>query len=120
MRIRAATIGVLVAEGAVLLWLNLRMPAWLAEYRINTHLPPENLDPITTFLFFRGWPWTPCAYCASGLSQWHPDGYVPLAAWGDVLVFVLALGISGVTCEWLCRRWRSSMANNPQLGSIQR
>src|SRR6516225_988991 len=109
MKIRFATMYCLVAVGGVLLWLNLRIPGWLEEYRFNTNRPPESLDPITKFLFFRGWPFTPCAYCYTNLSGWHPDrsdGYVQLAAYADVIIFILVLAITGVICEWCCRFWK--------------
>jgi hypothetical protein len=111
MQLRRGTIGLLVAVGAILLWLNLRTPVWLAEYHIRPNRPPENVDLITRFLFFRGWPWTPCLYCAGGLSTWDPDVYVQLAAWGDVLVLVLTLAMSCVAAEWLGGRWRPPRAN---------
>src|SRR6266446_471627 len=100
MKISFATMSCSVAAGAVLLWLNLRIPGWLEEYRYNTNRPPESLDPITKFMFFRGWPFTPCGYCYSNLSGWHPDGIVQLAAFADILVSILVLAITGVICEW--------------------
>lgn len=104
MRNRLPTICSLVAVGGILLWLNLRIPGPVAE-AFNTNRPPEDVDPITKFLFFRGWPFTPCEYCYFSLSGWHPDGYVQLAAFADVLIFVLVLAITSVTCEWCCRFW---------------
>src|SRR4051795_1557161 len=94
MKIKPATICCLSAVGGVLLWLNLQMPGWVAMY--NTDRPPGNLDPVTTFLFFRGWPFTPCAYCVGGLSRWDPDGYVQMAAFADVLAFIFSLAITGM------------------------
>lgn len=109
MRISLATICCLVAVGGVLLWLNLRTPEWLEGYGLNTSRPPEGLDPVTKFLFFRGWPFPPCGYCYTNLAGWHPDrsdGWVQLAALADVLIFLLALAVTGVVCEGCCRSWK--------------
>jgi len=84
MRIRIPTMCVPVAVSGVLLFLNLRIPEWVAEtYNVNN--PPHDADPVTRFLFFRGWPFTPCEYAVGGLSRWDSDGYPQLAAFADVL-----------------------------------
>jgi hypothetical protein len=110
MRISITTLCCLVAVGGILLWLNLRTPEWLEEYGLSTSRPPEGLDPVTEFLFFRGWPFTPCGYCDVNLAGWHPDrsnGDVQLAALADVLSFFLVLAVTGVVCEWCCRFWKT-------------
>lgn len=98
----------LLIVAGLLLWLNLRIPGWVHEFRFNTNNPPATLDPITKFLFFRGWPFTPCGYCDGNLSGWHPErssGFVQSAAFADVVIFFLVLAIAGVLCESYWRFW---------------
>jgi hypothetical protein len=120
MKISFATTCCVVVVAGVLLWLNLRSPEWLQGYGLNTNSPPEGLDPITKVLFLRGWPFVPCGYCYLNLSGWHPDrsgGSVQLAAFADILIFILVLAITGVICEWCSRFWkRRQTARSSSVG----
>src|SRR6266436_4783196 len=101
MRIHRATIIGMTVVGLLLLWLNMRTPEWAKAY--NTNSPPEDVDPLTRLLFFRGWPFTPCGYCVLS-GKWHTDRYAQMAAMADVAVFLLAVVTTGMICEWFWHR----------------
>jgi hypothetical protein len=96
-RVHLPTVIILTLVGGVLLWLNLQP----TKYQdLMNMLPPDDLDPITRALFYRGWPLSPFMLCPVHGMKYHPeDGPTSLA-----LVLLAALGCIS---EWWIRRGRA-------------
>jgi hypothetical protein len=96
----------LVLVSGVFLWLNLR-PTGL-EQAFNLR-PPDELDPLTRALFYRGWPLSPCTVCVYRGMRWHPEEsfcQVPLLL--DALVALGTLAVIGCAWEVYIRRRKQS------------
>lgn len=90
MRFKPVTLIVLLVIGAGLFLLNLHVPESISKtYLIDR--PPEGIDPVTSFMFFRGWPLHPCDYCVGSIARWDPDWRVEAVAVLDLVVFLATL-----------------------------
>jgi hypothetical protein len=102
MRLHRRTYLAMVAIAIPLVWLNLRInPEARSAFNIDN--APNDVDPVTRFLFFRGWPFTPCMYCFLS-GKWHPDATVQMAAFADLLILIGGVIIVGFIYEWYFRR----------------
>ncbi len=115
MKIQTITVSALFAAGGVLLWLNMQIPDRIANLH-NINRTPDEIDPLTKLLFYRGWPFHPSDYCVFGLSNAHPDWKVQLAAFMDVIIFLFALTITGVVFEVCCRYWSKRKVDETMEG----
>lgn len=82
-KIHLATALVLVATAALLAWGNLQVSRFTQDF--NNDVPPD-VDPVTQYFFYRGWPLSPCWFCMIRSMRFRADGF-PLFL---VLVFDLA------------------------------
>jgi hypothetical protein len=93
------------------LWLNVRTTK-IEDVMMMDRGRPDEVDPVTYRLFYRGWPLSPCMYCGTRGMQWDPRNG---GGGQDALLFdaLLALGVlAGVAfaCEWCIARlkaWRA-------------
>jgi hypothetical protein len=100
-RVHPVTAVVLALIAGTLLWANLRPAGWQKEFNV---MAPDELDPITRAMFWRGCPLCPfmvCPYrhmtlCSSGLE------WMPLVL--DGLLFVAALFAARRACDWFFRK----------------
>jgi hypothetical protein len=97
-----ATFALVMAAAAALVWMNLRVHE--LKLSLIKAAPPE-LDPITRYLFFRGWPLSPFEVCAFHGMKFHPEeSPVQFALVLDFAVAGLVLFGVAVLSEWLIRR----------------
>jgi hypothetical protein len=98
----------LILVAGVLVWLNFRVTAdqtWLGHIE-----PPDELNPLTRSLFFRGWPLSPWMLCPFHGMKWHPEEiFCELALVLDAVVALLVLAALGYACEW----WVRGRRRNP-------
>jgi hypothetical protein len=83
----------------IFLWANLR----LTGYEEFGGLPDE-LDPITKEMFWRGWPLSPCMICEYRRMSFHPSGIEGCALVFDGILFLFALFATRTVSE-RCLRW---------------
>ena len=86
----------------VLLWANLRNSGWQEVWNERA---PEGLDPVTTAMFYRGWPLAPFMVCIIYFNRFRPGGVEGLALVFDWLLLFAALYATKAACERLLR-WR--------------
>lgn len=102
-KVHSATVVVLIFCAGILLWANLRPTGWERELSLK---PPRELDPITRWMFYRGWPVSPWMLCSVHGMKWHPEeSFVQLALVVDGVVSIVMLTAVGVALEWGLRRW---------------
>ena len=100
-RLTIATLIVLVATADLLVWANLRVSGDALSF--NEVAPPE-LDPVTRFFFFRGWPLSPWKFCLiHGLRFRAESSPIRLILVLDLVVAgSVLLGVTFL-CNWLVR-----------------
>lgn len=103
--IHLATGLIMVPTAGLLVWANLQESR--AAHDLGHDVPPE-LDPVTGYFFYRGWPLSPCWFCLTHGMRFRPDGS-PL--W---LILVLDLVVAGLVlfavaflCNWIIEWLRS-------------
>jgi hypothetical protein len=89
---------VLTLLTGILLWANLRPTEWQEEYFGGVDAPP-GLDPITTAMFWRGWPLSPCMVCLVHGLEFHPSGIEQCVLAFDGFLFVTAVFAARAVCE---------------------
>lgn len=105
-RVHPATGILLALVAGTLLWANLRPTGWQREFN---QMPPDQLDPVTKSMFYRGWPLPPCMVCLVHGMRFDPsDGAVHLALVFDGVLFAVALFVVKGVCELCFRRRRGN------------
>jgi hypothetical protein len=66
---------------------------------------PEELDPITKAMFYRGWPLAPFMVCLVHGLRFHAKGFEGCVLVLDGVLFLIALYTTKAVCERLLR-WR--------------
>lgn len=104
-----ATQVIVIYVASILLWANLRDAGW--QEALN-QIPPKGLDPLATWMFFRGWPAPPFDSCPKRGITFLAD---PLSVYSvlffDAFVFVVA-----VFMAWFLSEWWFCPSNNETLG----
>lgn len=103
-----ATAMVLVATAALLAWANLQVSRAARDF--NYDVPPD-VDPVTQYFFYRGWPLSPCWFCMTRHMQFRADGFpLFLVLVFDLAVAQLALFAVARLCHWTIERLRRRRA----------
>jgi hypothetical protein len=99
LKIHLATAVVMVPTATLLVWANLHVSS--DAHSLGEDAPPE-LDPVTRYFFFRGWPLSPWKFCLIHGLRFRPEGgtvhlvlVLDLVAAGSVLLAVALL------CNWI-------------------
>lgn len=113
-RIHLATALVLVATATLLAWANLQVSRAAEDF--NHDVPPD-VDPITRYFFYRGWPLSPCWFCPIRHMQFRADGFpLFLVLVLDLAVAQLALFAVARFCNWTIERLRRRRAQREAEG----
>jgi hypothetical protein len=103
-RVHPATGILLALVAGTLLWANLRPTGWQREFN---EMPPDQLDPVTKSMFYRGWPLSPFMVCPIYFMKFQPgDGAVHGALVLDGVLFAVVLLVVRGVCELCFRRRR--------------
>ena len=112
-RLHWPTAVVLTVVAGGILWLNVR-PTQLEERLMMRSLPPDELDPLTYRLFYRGWPLPPFMFCGERGMEWDPhNGGSQAALLFDAFFAVGVLAGVGCACEGLIVRLKASGGCSP-------
>ncbi|WP_435009280.1 hypothetical protein P12x_000532 [Tundrisphaera lichenicola] len=104
--VRPITVVFLALLTGAWIWANLRETGWQEVWNED---PPEELDPVTKSMFYRGWPLAPFILCPIRRMSFRPGGLESLVVVFDW--FVLLVGLSLARFVWeLCSRWRDRRA----------
>jgi len=104
-----AAIVMIVPAAALLVWANLHLNSDGLSFAAGEEAPPE-LDPVTRYFFFRGWPLSPCMVCLVHGLRFRPEGS-PVR-----LVLVLDLVVAGLVLlgvPLLCNRIVQCLRRGP-------
>jgi hypothetical protein len=103
---RATTFGLVVVAATVLVWMNLRVAGAIREMNLDPiRATPLELDSVTHYMFFRGWPLSPYAVCVFHGMKFHPDeSPVRFVLVLDFAVAGMVLFGVAVLSEWFIRR----------------
>lgn len=99
-RSRLALLGIQAVTLGVLFWANLRISGKVHFFWYNSIGAPQELDPITRFMFFRGWPIAPFEWCVMNTFEWQ-GGRLAYAA---LLVDLLIAGAIFFSVRWVGKR----------------
>jgi hypothetical protein len=108
-----ATLVVAVATAVLLVWANLHVSR---DARAFNEVAPPELDPVTRYFFFRGWPLSPWTFCLIHGLRFRTEGS-PIR-----LVLVFDLVIAGMALFGAClfgnrlARW---LRSPPSVGTAQ-
>ncbi len=83
------------------IWANLRNSGWQEVWGGDI---PEELDPVTKAMFYRGWPLAPFMVCIIYFNRFRPGGLEGLVLVFDWLVLIAALSLARFVCERCCHR----------------
>jgi len=100
------TFVLVVATATGLVWMNLRVASAVGEMNFDPiRVTPLELDSVTHYMFFRGWPLSPYEVCVFHGMRFHPEES-PVR-----FVLVLDFAVAGmvifgvaVMSEWFIRR----------------
>jgi len=108
-RLPIAALIVVVETAALLVWANLHVSSDARSF--NEDAPPE-LDPVTRYFFFRGWPLSPFKFCLiHGLRFRTESSPIRLVLVLDLaLAGLVLLGVSFL-CNWLVQSMRKGPAS---------
>jgi len=100
--VRPITVFFLALLTGAWIWANLRASGWQEEWGGDI---PEELDPVTKAMFYRGWPLAPFMFCIIYFNRFRPGGLEGLVLVFDWLVLIAALSLARFVCE-RCFHWR--------------
>lgn len=80
------------------IWANLRPTVWQRDF--GDQRPPAGLDPITSGMFYRGWPLSSCWFSLFHGMRFQADILQPMALVFDWLVLVVALMLARIAFAW--------------------
>lgn len=103
--VHPATAVLMALLTAAWLWANLRPTAWQQDFAGGEAAPP-GLDPVTTAMFWRGWPLAPFMVCLVQGLRFRPGGLEGGVLVLDAALFLVALYAAKAACERLLLRWR--------------
>jgi hypothetical protein len=99
------TFVLVMAAAAALAWMNLRVSSAVHEMNLDPKGTPLGLDPVTYYMFFRGWPLSPFEVCIFHGMKFHPEeSPVRFVLVLDLAVAGVVLFCVAVLSEWLIRR----------------
>ncbi|MHB1559986.1 MAG: hypothetical protein ACYC61_21250 [Isosphaeraceae bacterium] len=107
-----ATAMVLVATAALLAWANLQVSRAARDF--NYDVPPD-VDPVTQYFFYRGWPLSPCWFCLVHGMRFHAAFPLFLVLVFDLAVAQLALFAVARVGNWTIERLRRRRARFSSL-----
>ena len=108
-RVHLVTGLLLTLVAGTLLWANLRPSGWEREFN---EMPPDNLDPVTKSMFYRGWPVGPWMLCYHQNLSIRRGGHGALVF--DGIFFVIVLCVAKAACEWFVRgRDKATIQSRP-------
>jgi hypothetical protein len=106
-RFHSLTVIIMLLAIGPLLRLNMNPPTdWKKELVNNQREAPENLNPITRAMFYKGCPVSPCQFCVFHGMKWHPEEshLVDLPLLINLCVLVVVGLFTGILAEWCIRR----------------
>jgi hypothetical protein len=102
LKVRSAKSLVFIVVAVGFLWLNLTVNRTEGKLK-----PPDELGPITRYLFYRGWPLSPWMACSFHGGKWHPDeGFIWITLALDAAILCVSLFVTWVSIERLIRWWQ--------------
>ncbi len=103
--LHSTTFCLVVASATALVWMNLRVSSAVHEMNLDSLRALLGLDPVTQYLFFRGWPLSPFEVCVFHGMKFHPEeSPVRFVLILDFAVAGVVLFCVAVLSEWLIRR----------------
>jgi hypothetical protein len=105
-KVHLATAVMMVPTATLLAWANLHVSS--DAHAFGEGAPPE-LDPVTRYFFFRGWPLSPWKFCLIHGLRFRPEGdTVHLVLVLDLVAAGLVLSAVALLCNWIIECLRRS------------